>query len=110
MIAIYSGGNAIWNRSKEIKFRDNVVRCGNNAAAIRLWILALQSQAAMSTCRADSHRRMDRDRIRSPLNFLESRDAKNLRDGVARCDEVHGSGPALVLTHGYASTSAMWQG
>ena len=24
--------------------------------------------------------------------------------------EVHGSGPPLLLTHGYSSTSAMWQG
>ena len=32
------------------------------------------------------------------------------RDGVALYYEVHGSGPPLLLTHGYSSTSAMWQG
>jgi pimeloyl-ACP methyl ester carboxylesterase len=32
------------------------------------------------------------------------------RDGVSIYYEVHGSGPALLLTHGYSSTSALWQG
>jgi pimeloyl-ACP methyl ester carboxylesterase len=32
------------------------------------------------------------------------------RDGINLHYEVHGSGPALILTHGYSSTSAMWQG
>src|SRR3954463_10402088 len=32
------------------------------------------------------------------------------RDGVKLHYEVHGSGPALLLTHGYSSTSAMWKG
>jgi len=32
------------------------------------------------------------------------------RDGVKIYYEVHGSGPLLLLTHGYSSTSAMWQG
>ncbi len=32
------------------------------------------------------------------------------RDGVDIYYEVHGSGPPLLLTHGYSSTSAMWQG
>jgi pimeloyl-ACP methyl ester carboxylesterase len=31
------------------------------------------------------------------------------RDGVNLYYEVHGSGPPLLLTHGYSSTSAMWQ-
>lgn len=31
------------------------------------------------------------------------------RDGVEIYYEVYGSGPALLLTHGYSSTSAMWQ-
>jgi pimeloyl-ACP methyl ester carboxylesterase len=35
--------------------------------------------------------------------------AKIDRDGVKIHYEVHGSGPALLLTHGYSSTSAMWQ-
>jgi pimeloyl-ACP methyl ester carboxylesterase len=32
------------------------------------------------------------------------------RDGVNIHYEVHGSGAPLLLTHGYSSTSAMWQG
>ena len=32
------------------------------------------------------------------------------RDGVNIYYEVHGSGPRLLLTHGYSSTSGMWQG
>jgi pimeloyl-ACP methyl ester carboxylesterase len=32
------------------------------------------------------------------------------RDGVNIHYEIHGSGPPLLLTHGYSSTSAMWQG
>src|SRR3979490_2392082 len=32
------------------------------------------------------------------------------QDGVKIYYEVHGSGPPLLLTHGYSSTSAMWQG
>lgn len=32
------------------------------------------------------------------------------RDGVRIYYEVHGEGPPLLLTHGYSSTSAMWQG
>jgi len=32
------------------------------------------------------------------------------RDGVNIYYEVHGSGPPLILTHGYSSTSGMWQG
>ena len=32
------------------------------------------------------------------------------RDGIKLHYDVHGSGPVLILTHGYSSTSAMWQG
>jgi pimeloyl-ACP methyl ester carboxylesterase len=32
------------------------------------------------------------------------------RDGVNIHYKIHGSGPPLLLTHGYSSTSAMWQG
>src|SRR3954451_13853562 len=32
------------------------------------------------------------------------------RDGVKIHYEVYGDGPTLILTHGYSSTSAMWQG
>src|SRR5216684_6212644 len=35
---------------------------------------------------------------------------KSNRDGIEIYYEVHGSGPPLLLTHGYSSTSAMWQG
>ena len=32
------------------------------------------------------------------------------RDGVNIYYEVHGKGPALLLTHGYGATSGMWKG
>lgn len=32
------------------------------------------------------------------------------RDGVKIYYEVHGSGPAVLLSHGYSATSAMWTG
>jgi pimeloyl-ACP methyl ester carboxylesterase len=32
------------------------------------------------------------------------------RDGVKIYCEIHGSGPALLLTHGYSSAAAMWKG
>ncbi|HEX3673534.1 MAG TPA: alpha/beta hydrolase [Rhizomicrobium sp.] len=32
------------------------------------------------------------------------------RDGVNIHYEVHGSGPAILLTHGYSSTAEMWSG
>ena len=32
------------------------------------------------------------------------------RDGVSLYYEVHGDGPALLLTHGYSATSRMWAG
>jgi pimeloyl-ACP methyl ester carboxylesterase len=32
------------------------------------------------------------------------------RDGKKIHYEIHGDGPPLILTHGYSSTSAMWQG
>src|SRR5580692_7494852 len=41
---------------------------------------------------------------------LETAMPKINRDGVEIYYEVHGSGPVLLLTHGYSSTSAMWQG
>ncbi|BCW87907.1 AB hydrolase superfamily protein YdjP [Alphaproteobacteria bacterium SO-S41] len=36
--------------------------------------------------------------------------AKLNRDGVDLYYEVHGSGPVLLLTHGYSATSQMWRG
>ncbi|MFP6581201.1 MAG: alpha/beta fold hydrolase [Candidatus Hydrogenedentota bacterium] len=32
------------------------------------------------------------------------------RDGVTLYYEVHGDGPAILLTHGFSATSQMWQG
>lgn len=32
------------------------------------------------------------------------------RDGVELYYEVHGSGPVILLTHGYSSTAQMWRG
>src|SRR5260370_18721743 len=65
-----------------------------------------------------SHRRRDRARIplrgmlskKLPGNRREFAMPKINRDGVEIYYEVHGSGPPLLLTHGYSSTSQMWQG
>lgn len=35
---------------------------------------------------------------------------KLTRDGVSIYYEVHGSGPVILLTHGYSSSSHMWKG
>ena len=40
----------------------------------------------------------------------ELRCLKSIATGSSIYYEVHGSGPPLILTHGYSSTSAMWQG
>jgi pimeloyl-ACP methyl ester carboxylesterase len=45
-----------------------------------------------------------------PQTLGEATVPKLNRDGVGIYYEVHGSGPPLLLTHGYSSTSAMWQG
>ena len=36
--------------------------------------------------------------------------ARVIRDGVGIYYEAHGAGPALILTHGYGSSSRMWRG
>ena len=36
--------------------------------------------------------------------------AKLDRDGVAIHYEVHGQGPAILLSHGYSATCRMWDG
>src|SRR3954463_10804555 len=57
---------------------------------------------------------MDRARMRPDRNDAASpwkaAMPKINRDGVNIYYEVHGSGPPLLLTHGYSSTSGMWQG
>jgi pimeloyl-ACP methyl ester carboxylesterase len=50
------------------------------------------------------------DRYNERENSQEFAMPKLDRDGVNIHYEVHGSGPPLLLTHGYSSTSAMWQG
>src|SRR3954467_14688492 len=57
---------------------------------------------------------MDRARMRPDRNDAASpwkaAMPKINRDGVDIYYEVHGDGPPLLLTHGYSSTSGMWQG
>src|ERR1700726_3277683 len=54
---------------------------------------------------------MDRARMRPrQLRPWEAAMPKLNRDGIQIYYKVHGSGPPLLLTHGYSSTSAMWQG
>ena len=49
------------------------------------------------------------DRYNDPENSAGLAMPKLNRDGVNIHYEVHGSGPPLLLTHGYSSTSAMWR-
>src|SRR5215475_4913075 len=81
-------------------FRHGVVRCGT-------W-----RQRGRDAC--GSHGRKDRGRIRQ-RKFGRRNWGKPVmptidRNGVKIYYEVHGDGPPLILTHGYSSTSAMWQG
>jgi pimeloyl-ACP methyl ester carboxylesterase len=85
MIAFQSGSNSNWNRSKRINLQKCVVRCGI------------------------SHPGMDRYN-KVAKHSQDTAMPKLNRDGVNIHYEVHGSGPPLLLTHGYSSTSAMWQG
>jgi pimeloyl-ACP methyl ester carboxylesterase len=48
--------------------------------------------------------------MRRPTRQPENPMPKIDRNGIKLYYEVHGSGPALLLTHGYSSTSAMWEG
>src|ERR1700675_1670665 len=64
-----------------------------------------------------SQRRTDRARIplrgsftKPPGNRQETAMPKINRAGVQIYYEAHGSGPPLLLTHGYSLTSQMWQG
>src|SRR5262249_3798426 len=62
-----------------------------------------------------SQSRTDRVRIKRRWNCASFPSEKTTmptinRDGVQIYYEVHGSGPPLLLTHGYSSTSGMWQG
>jgi hypothetical protein len=50
------------------------------------------------------------DRYNEIENSQEFAMPKLNRDGVNIHYEIHGSGPPLLLTHGYSSTSAMWRG
>src|SRR5437763_13059986 len=51
------------------------------------------------------------DRYNSGANDSQDTAMPKLnRDGVNIHYEVHGRGLPLLLTHGYSSTSAMWQG
>src|SRR6201999_3003091 len=59
-----------------------------------------------------SQARSDRGRMADPFTKSQPDIAMPTidRDGTKIHYEVHGSGPPLILTHGYSSTSAMWQG
>src|SRR5215475_10925194 len=57
-----------------------------------------------------SHLRKDRVTMAKAKETREGMMPKIDRDGVNIHYEVHGDGPPLILTHGYSSTSAMWQG
>src|SRR5260370_32758978 len=58
-----------------------------------------------------SHSQRDRATINPAWGSAwEAAMPKINRNGVEIYYEAHGSGPTLLLTHGYSSTSSMWQG
>src|SRR6478735_7303344 len=116
MIPNFPGGNPIWNRSKRITFE--VALCA--AARRRSLGLPVARAGSKRILRFSiSYSRMDRARMRQAMTATpefrivccrRSRMPTIDRDGVKIYYEVHGSGPPLLLTHGYSSTSGMWQG
>src|ERR1700757_3211782 len=88
-----------------------VVRCGNEAGANPL--CGMRAFTHLWNCLAPkpgSHRQRDRATIKVDSE-QRGRGMPNIdRDGVKIHYEVHGDGPPLILTHGYSSTSAMWNG
>src|SRR6266849_3836596 len=78
---------------------------------------AMRSRRLMLAKLGGSQRRTDRARIplrgsltKPPGNRQETAMPKINRDGVEIYYEVHGSGPPLLLTHGYSSTPGLWKG
>src|SRR5262249_41225740 len=58
-----------------------------------------------------SHAGKVRGKMKTVKACMGQRDMPTIdRDGVKIHYEIHGDGPLLILTHGYSSTSAMWQG
>src|SRR6202049_2827978 len=72
----------------------------------------LQAEAAIAACEVGQFPRANGSRYNDPATevFQEAVMPKINRDGVKIYYDVHGSGSPLLLTHGYSSTSAMWQG
>src|SRR3981189_1015982 len=74
--------------------------------------LPRRAEAMIAACESWAFPRANRSRYNMAATevFQEAAMPKINRDGVKIYYEVHCSGPALLLTHGYSSTSAMWQG
>src|SRR5215218_8289434 len=106
MIPNFPGGNAIWNRSKRIALCAAAGRDGRYTNRLRRRRRTLRFRI--------SQRGMDRARMQqAELGVVASGKTQMPtidRDGVQIYYEVHGSGPPLLLTHGYSSTCGMWQG
>src|ERR1700733_13848457 len=75
-----------------------------------LFSLPLPKVAIGASTFGNSPRSINRVRVTSDRILSGALMPKINRNGVNIHYEVHGSGPALLLTHGYSSTSAMWQG
>src|ERR1700760_2250274 len=112
MIALQLRGNPNWKWSRKNNFSNCiVVRCGNEAGANPLCgMRAFTHLWNYLAPKPGSHRQRDRATIKVDSE-QRGRGMPNIdRDGVKIHYEVHGDGPPLILTHGYSSTSAMWQG
>src|SRR5258708_36332859 len=68
-------------------------------------------RAVIAACRVGQFPQAKGSRYNSlrGARFGKAAMPKISRDGVEIYYEVHGGGPALLLTHGYSLTSSMWQ-
>src|SRR4051812_16698451 len=93
------GGRKIYPRARPCALRKDLPRACDQVAALPV----LPLHFGISQFRLDDAKLARVRRTRKPMPKLN-------RDGVNIHYEVHGDGRPLILTHGYSSTSSMWEG
>src|ERR1700682_1847070 len=84
--------------------------CGSSDCRSQSWAVPRGERIALEYRGAAASRSRRGIAKKLPGNCQEIAMPKINRDGVQIYYEVHGSGPPLLLTHGYSSTSQMWRG
>jgi pimeloyl-ACP methyl ester carboxylesterase len=94
------------------------LRCALRQAPVTVASINLPNQLILAAGIPSHLRISQRIALGCPARRFIRQGARNLkrnlkmpkidRDGIKIYYEVHGSGPPLILTHGYSSTSAMW--